>query len=107
MAKLKTRTNQPVEDTEGLLNHLSQNGNITEIGGNVEINGNLNINGNLTGNSIVENMDGYSIQYLGDSSTTDFTNDITYVGICKNGNKLTFVISGAITRLNSSSPSTS
>ena len=39
MAKLKTRTNQPVEDTEGLLNHLSQNGNTTEIDGNLKVNG--------------------------------------------------------------------
>ena len=40
MTKLKTRTNQPVEDTEGLLNHLSQNGNTTEIDGDLKVNGN-------------------------------------------------------------------
>ena len=39
MTKLKTRTNQPVEDTEGLLNHLSQNGNTTEIDGDLKVNG--------------------------------------------------------------------
>lgn len=48
MAKLKTRTNQPVVDSEGLLEHIAQNGNTTEIGGNLEVDGDLVVNGNDT-----------------------------------------------------------
>ena len=89
MAKLKTRTNQPVEDTEGLLNHLSQNGNTTEIGGNV------NVDGNFTANSIIENMIGYS--YI--PATKENANiTYTYIGSVKNGNKITFACSGYFSR---------
>lgn len=47
MAKLKTRTNQPVNDSEGLLDHLAQNGNTTEIGGNLEVDGQITANGGV------------------------------------------------------------
>ena len=66
---------------------------------------NITASGNITAPSIIENMSGYSVNYLGDNTTTDFTNNINYVGICKNGNKLTIVLSGSITKLNSSAPS--
>lgn len=43
MTKLKTRTNQPVSDSDGLLDHLSQNGNTTKIGGNLDVNGSIKL----------------------------------------------------------------
>lgn len=41
MAKLKTRTNQPVIDEEGLLDYIAQDGNTTQIGGNLEVDGEI------------------------------------------------------------------
>ena len=54
--------------------------------------GNVNIAGNFTANSIIENMSGYNYNraYLDSRITLD------YVGICKNGNKVTFVIAGKL-----------
>lgn len=43
MAKLKTRTNQPVYDEEGLLEHIAQEGNTTQVGGNLEVDGYLKV----------------------------------------------------------------
>lgn len=58
--------------------------------------GNVNIDGNLTANSIVENMPS-SKYYLGDvSSGSNIA--LTYVGVCKNGNKITFVVAGTAKR---------
>lgn len=81
MAKLKTRTNQPVQDSEGLLDHLSQNGNITEIDGILNAT-------KVTGDEIAEKMNGYSF--------INGTNPLEtpYVSIVKNGNKITLVITG-------------
>lgn len=47
MAKLKTRTNQPVNDSEGLLDHVAQKGNTTEVGGNLEVDGDVKLNSDL------------------------------------------------------------
>lgn len=52
--------------------------------------GNVNIDGNFTANSIIENMAGYSFEM---STATGLT--IQYAGIVKNGNKITYVISGS------------
>lgn len=73
--KLKTRTNQPVEGNE--------------------LDGDLNVAGKLTGNEIIENMSGYS--YVAGSQTGLSQNTI-YAGVCKNGNKLTFVLFKSLTR---------
>lgn len=51
--------------------------------------GNVNIDGNLTGNSIIENMSGYSFTK---NESSQFT--ISYAGVVKNGNKITFAIAG-------------
>lgn len=51
--------------------------------------GNVNIDGNLTGNSIIENMSGYSFTKKENSQFT-----ISYAGVVKNGNKITFAIAG-------------
>ena len=51
--------------------------------------GNVNIAGNLTADSIIENMSGYSYENPAESG---ITKSKVYVGACKNGNKLTFVV---------------
>lgn len=51
--------------------------------------GNINIAGNLTADSIIENMSGYGVY---NKDTTHVT--WHYIGIVKNGNKLTFAASG-------------
>lgn len=57
--------------------------------------GNVNIDGNFTANSIIENMNGY-----GYAPTTKENANITYtyVGVVKNGNKVTFACSGYFSR---------
>lgn len=58
--------------------------------------GNVNIDGNLTANSIIENMPSRDY-YLG--AVSDGPNiTLTYAGICKNGNKITFVAAGRVKR---------
>lgn len=54
------------------------------------VNDTLDVNADLTANSIVENMEGYSF-------TKDELETIDYVGVCKNGNKLTLAIAGTMT----------
>ena len=63
-------------------------------------NGNVNISGTLnatkvTGNEIVETMAGYACEVR---TITGWTNEKVYIGACKNGNKLTFVIALNITK---------
>lgn len=58
--------------------------------------GNVNIAGNFTADSIIENMTGYSFTKGADKE--GLTVDLTYAGAVKNGNKITFVIAGEITR---------
>lgn len=53
--------------------------------------GNVNIDGNFTANSIIENMNGYSF-LQNEESLNDVKLD--YVGVVKNGNKITFAIAG-------------
>lgn len=52
--------------------------------------GNVNIAGNLTADSIIENMSGYS--YYKGGETTDVTRTFKYVGVVKNGNKITLAV---------------
>lgn len=59
--------------------------------------GNVNIAGNLTANSIIENMAGYAGE-ISASLSANLTVSITYAGIVKNGNKLTFTLAGSITK---------
>ena len=84
--------------------HLIANyndGTSTDLGaifsGNISISGNLNVTGGIsgsavTGDSIIENMLGYSYSNANLSSIVT----LTYAGIVKNGNKLTFVKTGYI-----------
>lgn len=52
----------------------------------------INVNGKLSANEIVENMSGYSVSNISSKITA------TYVGVVKNGNKITFVIFGSFTK---------
>ena len=58
--------------------------------------GNVNVAGNFTADSIIENMQGYTWTKL---SVENHDVEEVYVGVVKNGNKLTFVWCGYITRL--------
>lgn len=63
---------------------------IAEYTGDIDITGDLSVSGKISGGEIVENMSGYS-----GSIETDF--DGVYMGIVKNGNKLTLVACAEIT----------
>lgn len=64
--------------------------------GNVSIAGSLNVSGDISGQSIVERMVGYS--YSMPSVIAEATTNITYASVVKNGNKVTMVITGEVTR---------
>ena len=61
--------------------------NNVQISDGLYVAGDLQVNGSISGDEIVENMSGYQISTSG--IDTDFT--YKYVGVCKNGNKITFV----------------
>ena len=65
-------------------------------GQDVELNS-LDATALITGGEIVEKMSGYS--FTPTTSTEQFTINVVYAGICKNGNKLTYVIFASIKRL--------
>lgn len=62
-------------------------GNIT-IGGNLTVTGGISGNA-ITGDSIIENMTGYTASF---PTNTGWTIEKVYVGVVKNGNKLTVVV---------------
>ena len=75
--------------------HLIANyndGTSTDLGaifqGNVNISGTLNAT-SITGDSIIENMSGYSATMT--NSYPNITEENIYTSVCKNGNKITFV----------------
>lgn len=51
--------------------------------------------GKITGDEIIENMSGYAFHK---GSLTGWTLDFDYVGVCKNGNKITFALAFAMTK---------
>ena len=63
-------------------------------GKDVEV-GSLSAEGKISGGEIVENMEGYS--YTPESEPDYSTLELDYVGVCKNGNKITFALAGSIT----------
>ena len=87
--------------------HLIANyndGTSTDLGaifsGNITVSGNLTVTGGISGNavtgdSIIENMSGYSFSKQADDA--HITKEIIYAGIVKNGNKLTAVCFAKIT----------
>ena len=64
-------------------------GSTTDLG--AIFSGNVNIAGNFTANSIIENMAGYAFIKQNIS-----TYSLDYVGVVKNGNKITFAIAGTV-----------
>lgn len=72
--------------------------------GNITVSGNLTVTGGISGNaitgdSIIENMSGYS--YVADSPSNCEIDPI-YAGVVKNGNKLTFAFAFYITKRSTS-----
>lgn len=55
--------------------------------GDVDITGDVDVTGAITGDSIIENMSGYSFEKSNEV-------EVEYAGVCKNGNKITFSIFG-------------
>lgn len=81
------------------------NGTSNDLGsifnGDISISGDLTatgtIDGNkITGNEIVEKMSSYNFT-IG-SASTGITRNISYAGVVKNGNKITFAIAGTISQ---------
>lgn len=64
-------------------------GGTLSASGNENVGGNLAVTGNITGGSIIENMDGYGFTPI---TVADVTKNMIYAGVCKNGNKITFVL---------------
>ena len=105
---LKTIANYQIEhgsDLDAVFKTLSLSGNAS-VGGALSVTGNGTIGGNLavtgdilgddiTGNSIVENMSGYSFTKATDENVTY---EYVYVGAVKNGNKLSIVVAVNITK---------
>lgn len=59
------------------------------LAGDLSVGGDLSVTGNITGDSIIENMTGYSFVPV-ENSYDDL--NVIYAGACKNGNKLTLVM---------------
>ena len=85
---IKQVSNFSIDASQHLIANYND-GTSTDLGaifsGNINISGTLNAT-NVTGNSIVENMVGYSFN---EGSSTAKT--LNYAGVVKNGNKITFV----------------
>ena len=78
---------------------LSVDGDLS-VTGDASVGGDLSVTGDvsgdaITGNSIIENMTGYSFAI---DVSTGTTKDVLYAGVVKNGNKITFAISIDITK---------
>lgn len=83
----KTRTNQPVEgDNDALALSLTGKDIAPK---------DVNATGKVSGNEIIENMSGYSVNLL---SPAGYTIEGVYAGAVKNGNKLTLVLAFNITK---------
>lgn len=78
-------------------------GATASITGNASIGGDLTVTGDIsgneiTGNSIIENMNGYSYAFY---EQEGWVKNPIYAGACKNGNKLTYVIAIELTKITS------
>ena len=65
------------------------------VTGDASVGGDLPVVGTITGGEIIENMSGYSFAY---GTPTGYTIENVYVGVVKNGNKVTFVTAFNITK---------
>ena len=79
-----------INENQHLIVHYD-NGTTEDLG--AIFSGNVNINGNFTANSIIENMSGYVFSNLA-GATFPWTK--IYAGVCKTGNKITFVVFGSL-----------
>ena len=91
-------------------------GTSTDLGaifnGNISISGNLTVSGGVsgsavsgntvTGDSIIENMSGYTGE--ANNTTPNLSLEAVYMGVVKNGNKITFTFFGNMTRSDTLSP---
>ncbi|MBO7716222.1 MAG: hypothetical protein J6S85_21840 [Methanobrevibacter sp.] len=71
------------------------------IEGDLSVDGDLTVTGDIegnkiTGNEIIENMVGYSITKNPNADVYGL--EYIYAGVCKNGNKITFVLFGTVTK---------
>ena len=84
------------------LDDLAENVVVNKETNTTEVGGNLDVDGNFTANSIIENMNSnlYHFDKLGE--TNGIERAYNYVGVVKNGNKLTIVISGTLKRTSTS-----
>ncbi len=88
--KVETKELNVSGETETKTLSVSSNANIggtLTTSGDIHTDGDLQVNGSINGDEIVENMSGYQISTSG--INPDF--EYKYIGVCKNGNKLTLV----------------
>ena len=86
---IKEVSNFSIDGSQHLIANYND-GTSTDLGS--IFTGNVNIAGNFTANSIIENMVNYSFTKDGSLASNDIT--LVYAGVCKNGNKITFVVAG-------------
>lgn len=88
---IKQVSNFTIDASQHLIVNYND-GTSTDLG--AIFSGNVNISGNLTADSIIENMTGYSYA----DATTGYLFENQYANIIKNGNKLTLVLAGDLTK---------
>lgn len=82
-----------VGDDATITGDASVGGDLSVVG---DIDGaNIDMSGKIEGAEIVEKMTGYACTLL---SSTNYTKEAVYFGVCKNGNKLTIVCAMKLTR---------
>ena len=100
---IKQVNNFSIDASQHLIANYND-GTSTDLGaifsGNITVSGNLTVTGGISGNaitgdSIIENMSGYSFST---NARTNLTKEMVYAGACKNGNKLTLVVACNFTR---------
>lgn len=89
---IKQLSSMSIDASQHLIANYND-GTSTDLGAIFQ--GNINIAGNLTADSIIENMSGYSASI---TAKENLTNIPIYVGMVKNGNKLTLVYFSSLIR---------
>lgn len=88
-----------INDSQHLIVSFN-NGTTTDLGaifsGDITISGNLTVTGNITGDSIIENMSGYS--FIKRTGSTNPLFEYIFAGAVKNNNKLTLALAFNLTR---------
>lgn len=103
---IKQVNNFSIDASQHLIANYND-GTSTDLGaifsGNITISGNLTVTGGISGNaitgdSIIENMSGYTYNSHSNPASEIVKEDI-YAGVVKNGNKITFCYYGKIKRI--------